>query len=78
MQPHDEGSPAKSPWREHYEAAREELIQGYFAAAHAAFQELVRTAENDVDRAIAQEDADLAGEWLRRDPCAVSGEEEGG
>lgn len=71
MQPHDEGSPAKSAWRERYEAAREELIQGYFAAAHAAFDELAHTAENEVDRAIAQEDADLAGEWMRRDLAFV-------
>ena len=56
VQPRDEGSPSKSPWRERYEAAREELIQGYFAAARANFEDLARTAENEVDRAIARED----------------------
>lgn len=70
-QPHDEGGGARSAWRERYEAAREELIQGYFAAARAHFTDLVATAENDVDRAIAQEDADLAGEWQRRDLAFV-------
>jgi len=71
MQPHDEAGPAKSAWRERYETAREELIQGYFAAARSAFEDLARTAENEVDRAIAQEDADLAGEWMRRDLAFV-------
>ncbi len=71
VQPRDEGSPSKSPWRERYEAAREELIQGYFAAARANFEDLARIAENEVDRAIAREDADLAGEWMRRDLAFV-------
>ncbi len=68
---HDEVAPQKSPWRVRYDAAREELLRGDFSAAYSDFEGLARAAGNDVDEALAQEDADLAGEWMRRDLAFV-------
>ncbi len=55
-----------SQWAADYKAARDELIAGEFAAAAGDFTALATAATNDLDRALASEQAKLASEWARQ------------